>query len=493
MSMLMFQFTSAVPFKSLITQGNISRPDEDPFYIPKEGYEKLKLGEVINYRKLTQPLGILYFEMKVESTYQFLVRSEDSFGNPNAIVTTVMVPHNADPSKILSYQAAVDAADPNCAPSYALQLGSDPGTWLTTNIEQLFSQAGLYEGWIVVIPDFLGPKSAFCVGLQAAHATLNSLRAVTASGDITGVNKDAEIVLWGYSGGTQPTVWSATLFEQYAPELNIIGAAAGGVLVNPNNIAHLTMGGIFSGLVVNAINGFGNEYGDLNDFIKDNIYKEVQDKFFKARTQCLVPSLIETFYTTWEDISPLGDKLLEAPLFKKYIEINNLLNLNATPSVPFFFYNSQDDEIIPPADADDLYDKWCAQGVTIEYHQDEIGEHITQAVAGSGLAFNWIKRRLTGATLEKECKKTISFSNILNLEGFGSFAEILGDALSTIHEKEIGPKSPTSSVLISNTTVTHKSSSSSSASTIVASKTSSNATSTATSSSLLGSLIGLIF
>ncbi|ODV82488.1 uncharacterized protein CANTADRAFT_3471, partial [Suhomyces tanzawaensis NRRL Y-17324] len=90
LSLSFFQVALAAPIKSLITAGNITRPEDDPFYTPKEGYEKLKPGEVINYRQITQPYGIIMWEEKIKAAYQFLVRSEDSFGNPNAIVTTVM-------------------------------------------------------------------------------------------------------------------------------------------------------------------------------------------------------------------------------------------------------------------------------------------------------------------------------------------------------------------------------------------------------------------
>ncbi|ODV76834.1 LIP-domain-containing protein [Suhomyces tanzawaensis NRRL Y-17324] len=352
-------------------------------------------------------------------------------------------------------------------------------------IEQLVSQSGLYEGWILVVPDYLGPKAAFAVGLQAAHATLNSLRAVVASGDITGVNKDAEIVLWGYSGGSQPTVWAAALFDQYAPELNIIGAAAGGILVSPTHISNITMDGIFAGLIINAINGLANEYEDLTPFIKENFYEGIQDKFFKVKTQCLASTVFETIFTTWDDLTPLGYKVLDAPIVKKYTGINNLLNLNSTPSVPLFFYNSQGDEIIPAVDADQLYDKWCSEGAIIEYHQDETGKHLTQVLAGSAIAFNWLKRRFSGATLENKCKKTITFSNIFDIEGFGSFAKIIGDAISTFKEQEIGPKSPSSSSpLISNASISTS---------VTLTSTNSGVSLTSTCSRLLGLLFDLFF
>jgi hypothetical protein len=46
--------------------------------------------------------------------------------NPIVTVTTVMVPNNADPKKLLSYQATEDSGgEMNCALSYTFQTGSN--------------------------------------------------------------------------------------------------------------------------------------------------------------------------------------------------------------------------------------------------------------------------------------------------------------------------------------------------------------------------------
>jgi hypothetical protein len=79
-------------------------------------------------------------------------------------VTTILIPHNADYTKLLSYQVFQDAADPSCSPSFALQQFSDAGEALALaipQIEYLFMSSALNKGWIVTVPDYLGPKSAY--------------------------------------------------------------------------------------------------------------------------------------------------------------------------------------------------------------------------------------------------------------------------------------------------------------------------------------------
>jgi len=105
-----------------------------------------------------------------------------------------------------------------------MQLGADADTILTAQIEQLLAQAGLNEGWYVVIPDHQGPKSTFVVGESAGHIVLDSIRATLRSGNITGIHEDAKVTLWGYSGGSFASGWAAQMHPTYASELKIVGA-----------------------------------------------------------------------------------------------------------------------------------------------------------------------------------------------------------------------------------------------------------------------------
>lgn len=201
-----------------------TKPSEDPFYIAPEGFESKSPGDVLKHREMNNLFGIVVIPEKIKSVHQFLVRSEDSFGEPIAAVTTIFEPYNADPTKLLSYQAAEDAANIDCSPSYAMQLGADADTILTAQIEQLLAQAGLNEGWYVVIPDHQGPKSTFVVGESAGHIVLDSIRATLRSGNITGIHEDAKVTLWGYSGGSFASGWAAQMHPTYASELKIVGA-----------------------------------------------------------------------------------------------------------------------------------------------------------------------------------------------------------------------------------------------------------------------------
>lgn len=176
-------------------------PSSDDFYDAPSGYESAAEGEILKWRDSPNSYGPALLPLNISGAWQALVRSTDSFGNPNAIVTTILKPHNPDTKKVLSYQVAEDSASLDCSPSYALLHNSNPDT-LNGQVEIIAIQAALNEGWYIVTPDYEGPKSAFTAGRQAGHAVLDSLRATIKSANQTGLSSEAKFALFGYSGGS---------------------------------------------------------------------------------------------------------------------------------------------------------------------------------------------------------------------------------------------------------------------------------------------------
>ena len=416
------------------------KPSEDPFYSAPDGFESKSPGDVLRHRQMNNLFGVLVIPEKIKSIHQFLIRSEDSFGDPIAAVTTVFEPYNADPNKLLSYQAAEDAANIDCSPSYAMQLGADADTILTSQIEQLLAQAGLNEGWYVVIPDHQGPKSTFVVGESAGHIVLDSIRATLGSGNITGINEDAKVVLWGYSGGSFASGWAAQMHPTYASELDIVGAAYGGIVANISQVAEKNFGGAFTGFVMAAINGLANEYPELDNLINEIGYKDKLDKFRKAKQMCLIEELP---YYAFDQVSEYvdGDKqyLLTLPIVKNITEINTMIGSKYLPTIPLYFYQGKGDEIIPASGTDELYEDFCERGADIEYHEDLLSEHLIQAVAGAGGAFNWMKDRLNGKSSNQGCKKISTASNAITHEGLSGLGEVFAGAILTLLQKPVGP------------------------------------------------------
>jgi len=88
-------------------------PSNDPFYTPDgSSWTTLKPGTILKQRSITVPsfanaTATAPGLANVEHAYQLLYSSTDVFGRPDYMVTTVLVPANANIQHHLSYQVSL--------------------------------------------------------------------------------------------------------------------------------------------------------------------------------------------------------------------------------------------------------------------------------------------------------------------------------------------------------------------------------------------------
>lgn len=389
---------------------------KDPFYFQPTDLHRYELGDIIRVREAPSNLRTLYMKMNVKNVWQFGIRSEDGFGNPQAVFSTLVEPHNADNTKILSYQFGQDSSLIDCSPSYALLSGATEHLSLYTESEAIGVEWALSKGWYVNIPNHEGPHAAFCVGPQGGRALLDSLKAALASGEITGIKPSAKIAMWGFSGGTVPTGWAATLLPDYAPQLesHIVGASVGGWVVNVTATAEASDGTPFAGLIPNAINGILHEYPHARLLIYDNLTTKRAKQFESSQNMCLFQSILAFLNTRFFS----GDDpwfhrkfdILTQPGIQRIVEEISLgLNENVSvPAVPFHIFQSVSDDVVPYAPAQKLYEKFCRDGAkSVEFYQMQTPDHVLSFVEGIAPSMLWIEERFFGAPPVKGCKKII--------------------------------------------------------------------------------------
>ncbi|ETN38856.1 uncharacterized protein HMPREF1541_06897 [Cyphellophora europaea CBS 101466] len=399
-----FAFTNASPVR---VRALVTPPTDDPFYTPESGYEAYPPGTILATRNppsLIAALGAI--PVPLADAQQILYRSTDSFGNPSATVATVLTPFNADESKLLSYQVAQDSAYANCAPSYALQFASDSGGLagtLGTQVEIIAIGAALSEGWVVTIPDHEGPNAAFLANTGGGQHVLDGIRATLSSGLTT---PQAQVALWGYSGGSLVSSFAAELAPTYAPELssNLIGVVLGGAVPNITSSLPLINHSLFSGLLPGGIIGLGNEYPEIAALIDANLVPEKAADFNKARQQCFGANLIQFLgQDVLNDYFLDGDDFFFENSAVLAVQEANRLGQRA-PQIPVFMYKGVQDQISAVEDTDQLYDEYCNAGGQVEYIRDVGAEHAALLVTGIPSAIQWIKGAFRG-NLEAGCVK----------------------------------------------------------------------------------------
>lgn len=240
-------------------------PSQDPFYTSPKGFESAAPGTVLRVR--AAPGNLTTLMVNSSGAYNILYRTTDSQYKPSWAVTTLFIPSTSPQGNdtgvkaLLSYQIPYDSADMDASPSFSLYA---PVTPLSSIVNNDISSA-LSHGWYVNVPDYEGPLASFTAGVQAGHATLDSIRAVLSPR--FGLSPTARYALWGYSGGALASEWAAELQVQYAPELDFAGAALGGLVTNITDGLEKTSGTRWAGLAPSGLVGLTSQYDAAYNYL----------------------------------------------------------------------------------------------------------------------------------------------------------------------------------------------------------------------------------
>lgn len=416
-------------------------PSKDGFYsVPHDFLDKAPPGTILSHRKVPAPFGAFKgFPIKIHYSHQILYRTTDSLGNATATVMTVLIPFDADFTRLLSFQVGQDSPSIDCAPSYTFQLESKSPS-LATQTQVLSIQAALERSWVVIIPDFGGPHAAFSATRLAGQATLDGIRAAIKSGEFTGIEPNPTITMWGYSGGALASAWAAELQHTYAPELKINGAALGGIIPNLVGSVNKTNGRSMSGLIPAALVGLSRQYPYVAEMLEKQVRPEHKSAFEKVSQQCSSET-IEDFRQ--RDVLKMFDDpnvLFSDPEMVKIFEQNNLGH--GTPKVPLYVYKSIGDEISPVADSDALVYHYCNGGSLVQYQRDMVSDHATLAVLGLPKALSWLSDITAAEGPVAGCLAETVSSSILDTKATKSLPKFILDAVFDLVGTPIGPPPP---------------------------------------------------
>ncbi|MEV0080278.1 lipase family protein [Nocardia neocaledoniensis] len=380
-------------------------PELDPgFYLPPaDVVAATEPGAIIAARQVTvADFGVLPIAV---DAWQVSYRSNNSRDEAIPAVATLIKPRGqaVSPRKLLSVQLAEDSTAGYCAPSYALQhLSVAPvAGQIVVPAEFLFAQAALAQGWAVVVPDHQGPNSAYAAGPLAGRITLDGIRAATGFAPLE-VGEGGPVGLYGYSGGSIATGHAAELHASYAPELNIVGAAEGGVGADLGAALSMANNQLTSGLVFAAVLGLTREYPDFAAYLDQRLdplgkgLSAIKSPLCVQYQSALLPFLNLTGMIG-SDGNPLDDPPVAAML-------DDTRMGKTVPDMPLFIWHSAWDEILPLAATNTLVDTYCRDpGTSLTYTRDHASEHIVAEVVGGPAALLWLRDRLDGIPAPQGC------------------------------------------------------------------------------------------
>jgi hypothetical protein len=396
-------------------------PEQDPFY-KYEGTTRLKRiapGTVLKTR--TVPFHVAEIPLPITAV-QLLYRSTSELGKPTVNVTSVLLPPvPLGTPTALSYQSFYDSLSTEDDPSYAISGGFSMGGDIP-QAESVLIAPALLAGETVVVPDTEGEEADFSAGPVYGYNTLDSLRAALSS-PATGLTAGTKIGLAGYSGGAIATEWAAQLAPTYAPEINsnIVGAAMGGVLVEPaHNLRYVEGSSSWASIIPMSLVGLSRAFHlDLTPYLSEYGQELLdKDQHDSITNEEKVAGL------TWSQLAKPEYPTPESiPVFVR--TANKLIvGRNGTPTVPFLIGQGNGGEelegtpgnkpgigpgdgIMIAGDVRSLAREWCSRGVTVRYTEYQHLGHIEGAGPWLPEAAAWLAGRFAGLAAPQDCSEIV--------------------------------------------------------------------------------------
>ncbi|WP_310964808.1 lipase family protein [Nocardioides terrisoli] len=382
----------------------IPRPHNDPFYAYTGAtpLSQVSRGTVLKKRAITLSVaGKVATPVPAE---QLLYRTQDERGRPAVTVTTVLAPAGAARG-VVGYLSFYDALGDECDPSYTLR-GGDPGS--SANAEEADAEEALVaslmgQGYAVTVPDFEGEGLHWVAGQESGWSTLDSIRATES---YLGSAPSTKVGLFGYSGGSIAGEWASELAPRYAPELNIIGTAIGGIPVDlAHNLPYVNGSADWSGVIpavlVSLSRAFGVPMSHYESAYGRTLANKVSDECIGSFNGAYPGLTIQRL------LKPRYQNFLGIPAVARII---NRLQMGSTPGHPpmpmMLLVGDADgtgDGVMVHKDVEALAHEYCRQGVPVDFQVVQGAKHTEAGERFFVLGEAYLEQLFAGAPPTDNC------------------------------------------------------------------------------------------
>ena len=346
------------------------------------------------------------------NAWQLQYASTDLRGRPVAVSGTVAVPTApwTGPGRrpVVSFHFGTLGLGSQCAFSRQLA-GAYQDEYEGDQIAAI-----LKAGWAAVATDdvgyLTGQTHTYMAGANAGHAMLDGVRAAFELPG-SGLSRSARVAVWGYSQGGAAALWSAQLASSYAPDLALVGAAAGGVPADLRAVATSTDGGAFAGFSVDATIGLATAYPQLpfGSVLNDTGRGLVAD----LKTLCLAGTVARGSGAKVADLTAGGlgyDELFrlagpDGTTWGDAVDAQKLgtgLGGRYRIGFPVLQYHGLLDEVIPTEVEDAVHTAYCRAGVTTQ-QQLYLADHLLADSQAISDVVSWLTARFGGASTSGNC------------------------------------------------------------------------------------------
>ncbi|MGW7520370.1 lipase family protein [Streptomyces sp. NPDC054796] len=405
--------TGAADTTSAATAAQSCEASDDQIYTPPQNVPGTP-GEVISCRQVTLPHVPGNIDM---TAWKVQYASKDNAGRPVAVSGTVAVPRAAwkgpGTRPVVAFNPGTLGLGQQCAFSKQLA-GQFQDMYEGDNIA-----ASLKAGYAVAATDgagyLKGRTHPYVAGTDAGHALLDIARAAP-NVPGSGLDKKTKVGLWGYSEGGSASLWAVQLAKAYAPELNIVGDASGGVPGDLKVVAKALNGQAFAGFLADAVIGLAAAYPAMP--FDGLLNQQGRDAVAKAKSVCLVGTLTGFPFQKLENFTTEGYTLdeiyaLKGTDGKTWGEVVDAqkLGVGVGPAgsgakheigFPVLQYRGLADEVIPTETEDATRAAYCQAKIPTTWKLYP-GEHLLADNQAVNDVVAWLGDRFAGKTAPDDC------------------------------------------------------------------------------------------
>jgi dipeptidyl aminopeptidase/acylaminoacyl peptidase len=330
--------------------------------------------------------------------YRIVYHSTDGGGVPIDVTGVVIVPSGPAPNggrDIVAWAHGTSGIADACAPS--------TNSWLFDSIAGLRDL--LKRGYIVAASDYQGlggpGPHPYLIGASEAHSVLDSVRAARAVPHASAGNRFA---LWGESQGAHATLWSAQLAAQYAPELELVGAAADAPPVDlVANLTGNTNAAVRALITAYAGASWSEVYGIPLSTITAPVGEDLIHRLakncvtldgFKLRTKIGLVRLTRQLR---------GLDLNASPRWAELMRVNSVAP--RALGVPLLIAQGSADVIVAPQVTRRFVEQMCQIGQPLRFVEVAGGDHVTIAKRTATTTIDWIADRFAGKAVPDDCSR----------------------------------------------------------------------------------------
>ncbi len=403
-----------------------SLPSSDPFYTYSGStpLSEIAPGTVLKQRSVQIVIAGVTTPY---SAQQVLYRTTGELGQPTATVATIVKPLVPSLStKLVSYQPFYDALGSECDPSYTLQGGNS--SYQDAQIDAGLMQNYLAAGDTVVTADYEGENLDWAAGQESAYNTLDGIRAAE---NQLKLPSSTPVGMVGYSGGSIATEWASELSPTYAPQLNIVGAAEGGVPVDyAHNLTYINgdtdgWAGVIPAVLVGTSRAFQVNLGTYLSAYGEQVTNQVADQCINSFAGNY-PGL-----TIQQLLQPQYQNFLGVPTFASIINTLTMGNSPGHPTEPLFMAvgnsDGTGDGVMVAADVEALAHEYCERGVPVTFSEYTGLDHEEALAPFETTALAFLSARFAGLPAVNGCA-AIGPGNSLALLPVGSASSNSGGA-----------------------------------------------------------------